>query len=63
VSDYFRAELLHRLPPLEAGFLKYTSVLERISGGLCDRTPHDMSSSVADRTFVALDGSSSKSPP
>jgi LuxR family maltose regulon positive regulatory protein len=36
VSDYFRAELLARLPPLEAGFLKYTSVLERMSGGLCD---------------------------
>jgi LuxR family maltose regulon positive regulatory protein len=36
VSDYFRAELLGRLPPLEAGFLKYTSVLERMSGGLCD---------------------------
>jgi LuxR family transcriptional regulator, maltose regulon positive regulatory protein len=36
VSDYFRAELLERLPPLEAGFLKYTSVLERMSGGLCD---------------------------
>ena len=36
VSDYFRAELLGRLPPLEAGFLKYTSVLERMCGGLCD---------------------------
>jgi LuxR family transcriptional regulator, maltose regulon positive regulatory protein len=36
VSDYFRAELLDRLPPLEAGFLKYTSVLERMCGGLCD---------------------------
>ena len=36
VSDYFRLELLGRLPPLEAGFLKYTSVLDHMSGGLCD---------------------------
>ena len=36
VSEYFRFELLSRLPPLEAGFLKYTSVLDRMSGGLCD---------------------------
>jgi LuxR family transcriptional regulator, maltose regulon positive regulatory protein len=36
VSDYFRLELLSRLPPAEAHFLKYTSVLERMSGGLCD---------------------------
>ena len=36
VSEYFRFELLSRLPPAEAQFLKYTSVLERMSGGLCD---------------------------
>ena len=36
VSEYFRFELLSRLPPAEARFLKYTSVLERMSGGLCD---------------------------
>ncbi len=36
VSEYFREELLARLPPLEAGFLKYTSVLDRMCGGLCD---------------------------
>ena len=36
VSDYFRLELLSRLPAAEAQFLKYTSVLERMSGGLCD---------------------------
>ena len=36
VSDYFRSELLSRLPPAEARFLKYTSVLDRMSGGLCD---------------------------
>ena len=36
VSDYFRLELLSRLPPEQARFLKYTSVLERMSGALCD---------------------------
>jgi LuxR family transcriptional regulator, maltose regulon positive regulatory protein len=36
VSDYFRLELLSRLPAAEAHFLKYTSVLNRMSGGLCD---------------------------
>jgi LuxR family transcriptional regulator, maltose regulon positive regulatory protein len=36
VSEYFRLELLSRLPTAEATFLKYTSVLERMSGGLCD---------------------------
>ena len=36
VSEYFRVELLSRLPAAEATFLKHTSVLERLSGGLCD---------------------------
>ena len=36
VSDYFRLELLSRLPAAEAQFLKYTSVLDRMCGGLCD---------------------------
>ena len=36
VSDYFRLELLSRLPPEQARFLKYTSVLERMCGALCD---------------------------
>jgi len=36
VSEYFRAELLSRLPAAETRFLKYTSVLERMCGGLCD---------------------------
>ena len=36
VSEYFRLELLSRLPPAEAQFLKYTSVLDRMCGGLCD---------------------------
>ena len=36
VSEYFRLELINRLPATEAQFLKYTSVLDRMSGGLCD---------------------------
>jgi LuxR family maltose regulon positive regulatory protein len=36
LSEYFRSELLSRLPPAEAEFLKYTSVLDRMCGGLCD---------------------------
>ena len=47
VSEYFRLELLSRLPAAEARFLKHTSVLERMCGGLCDavlettRSAHD----------------------
>ena len=36
VADYFRSELISRLPDGEARFLKHTSVLERMCGGLCD---------------------------
>ena len=36
VSEYFRLELLSRLPEAEARFLKYTSILERMCGSLCD---------------------------
>ena len=36
VSEYFRYELLSRLPKAEARFLMYTSVLDRMCGGLCD---------------------------
>jgi LuxR family transcriptional regulator, maltose regulon positive regulatory protein len=36
VSEYFRSELLSRLPEAEARFLTHTSVLERMCGGLCD---------------------------
>ena len=36
VADYFRTELISRLPDGEARFLKHTSVLERMCGGLCD---------------------------
>jgi LuxR family maltose regulon positive regulatory protein len=36
VADYFRFELLSRLPEAEARFLMHTSVLDRMCGGLCD---------------------------
>jgi LuxR family transcriptional regulator, maltose regulon positive regulatory protein len=36
LSEYFRSELMSRLPAAEADFLKYTSVLDRMCGGLCD---------------------------
>ena len=36
VSEYFRLELLSRLPEAEAHFLKRTSILDRMCGGLCD---------------------------
>ncbi len=36
VSEYFRLELLSRLPTAEAQFLTRTSILERMCGGLCD---------------------------
>jgi len=36
VTAYFRDELISRLPDTEARFLKQTSVLEQMCGGLCD---------------------------
>jgi LuxR family maltose regulon positive regulatory protein len=36
VADYLRAELLSRLPDRTVTFLTRTSVLDRLSGGLCD---------------------------
>ena len=36
VTDYFRAELMSRLPVAETRFLKQTSVVERMCGDLCD---------------------------
>ena len=36
VSEYLRFELLSRLPAGEARFLQYSSVLDRMCGGLCD---------------------------
>ena len=36
VSEYFRLELLSRLPAAQRQFLLQTSILERLRGGLCD---------------------------
>ncbi len=36
ISDYFRHELLSRLPAADAQFLKHTSALDRMCAGLCD---------------------------
>ena len=44
VSEYFRLELLSRLPPDEAQFLAYTSVLDRMCGPLCDAVLETMGS-------------------
>jgi LuxR family transcriptional regulator, maltose regulon positive regulatory protein len=52
VSDYFRHELLARLPEQEAVFLKYTSVLERMCGGLCDAV---LQTSASAQTLEALE--------
>jgi LuxR family maltose regulon positive regulatory protein len=52
VSDYFRFELLSRLPAAEAQFLKYSSVLDRMSGGLCDAVLETAGSA---RTLEALE--------
>jgi LuxR family maltose regulon positive regulatory protein len=57
-SEYFRLELLSRLPPAEAEFLKYTSVLDRMCGGLCDavlettRSAHTLESLMHRNLFV-----------
>ena len=36
VGDYLRSELLDRVSPTEVEFLTRTSILDRMSGGLCD---------------------------
>ena len=41
VSEYFRFELLSRLPPAEARFLQYTSVLDRMCGWALRRRARD----------------------
>jgi LuxR family transcriptional regulator, maltose regulon positive regulatory protein len=52
VSEYFRFELMSRLPTAEARFLTYTSVLERMSGGLCDAV---LGSTRSAETLAALE--------
>ena len=58
VSEYFRFEILSRLPEAEARFLTHTSVLERMCGGLCDavlettRSAATLESLVRSNSFV-----------
>jgi LuxR family transcriptional regulator, maltose regulon positive regulatory protein len=54
VAEYFRFELLSRLPEAEAQFLTHTSVLERMCGGLCDAVLETTRSA---RTLEALERS------
>jgi LuxR family maltose regulon positive regulatory protein len=52
VSEYFRLELLSRLPEAEARFLTYTSILDRLCGGACDAVLEATGSA---RTLEALE--------
>jgi LuxR family maltose regulon positive regulatory protein len=56
VSEYFRFELLSRLPPGEARFLQYTSVLDRMCGGLCDAVLQTARSAQTLQTFERTNG-------
>jgi LuxR family transcriptional regulator, maltose regulon positive regulatory protein len=58
VAEYFRFELLSRLPKTEARFLTHTSVLDQMCGGLCDavlqttRSAHTLQSLERSNRFV-----------
>jgi LuxR family maltose regulon positive regulatory protein len=56
VAEYFRFELLSRLPPGEARFLLYTSVLDRMCGGLCDAVLQMPRSAQTLKTFERTNG-------
>ena len=56
VSEYFRLELLSRLPEAEAQFLKHTSILERMCGGLCDAVHETTGSAHALETLERANG-------
>ncbi len=56
VSEYFRLELLSRLPEAEAQFLKHTSILERMCGGLCDAVLETTGSAHALETLERANG-------
>jgi LuxR family maltose regulon positive regulatory protein len=47
MGDYLRSEILDRVSPAEACFLTRTSILETMSGPLCDATLEDTGSSAA----------------
>ena len=52
VSEYFRLEILSRLPEAEARFLTHTSVLERMCGRLCDAVLETTRSAVSLESLV-----------
>ncbi len=56
VSEYFRFELLSRLPPAEASFLQRTSVLARMCGGLCDAVLQTSRSAHTLETLARVNG-------
>ncbi len=56
VSEYFRLELLDRLPTAEATFLKHTSMLDRMCGGLCDTVLQTSKSAHALETLERANG-------
>jgi LuxR family maltose regulon positive regulatory protein len=56
VSDYFRLELLSRLPAAEAQFLTHTSILDRMCGELCDAVLETKGSAHTLETFERANG-------
>ena len=56
VSDYFRFELLSRLPAADAQFLTHTSILERMCGELCDAVLETTGSAHTLQTFERANG-------
>ena len=56
VSDYFRSEILSRLPSDDVRFLTRTSVLASMSGGLCDAVLESAGSALALETLARTNG-------
>jgi LuxR family transcriptional regulator, maltose regulon positive regulatory protein len=56
VADYFRGELLSRLPQSEAEFLMRTSILDRMSGPLCDAVLQSTGSAHTLETLARTNG-------
>ena len=56
VSEYFRHELLSRLPADDVTFLKHTSLLDRMSGSLCDAVMQTTGSAETLETLARSNG-------
>ena len=56
VSEYFRHELLSHLPADDATFLKHTSLLDRMCGGLCDAVMQTTGSAETLETLARTNG-------